>query len=71
VVAGVEGAGSVGVGGAGGVSGLASAGGAGVGAAGGGVSSSFIFFLARLALFFLFLGLGKISPRQEDIVDSR
>jgi hypothetical protein len=69
VVAGVGGAGSVVVGGAGGVSGLASAGGAGVGAAGGGVSSSFIFFLARFVLFFLFLG--KISPRQEDVVDSR
>jgi hypothetical protein len=71
VVVVVDGAGSVGAGGTGGASGFISAGGADVGAAGGGVSSRFTFFFARFALFFLFLGLGKILPHPETIADPR
>jgi hypothetical protein len=68
----VDGAGSVGAGGAPGTSGLVSARGAVVGAACGGVSSCFTFFFARFALFFLFvLDLGKIQPHLETIADPR
>lgn len=63
-----DGAGSAGAGGTPGTSGLVSAGGADVGAAGGGISSCFTFFFA---LFFLFLGLGKILPHLETVADPR
>ncbi len=67
----VDGAGSVGAGGTGGASGFVSAGGAGVGATGAGVSFCFAFLFARLARFFLFLGLGKVLPHPETIADHR